>query len=182
MLIVRTVVLGTIAMLASAATDPWMGSWVLNRAKSKSSSPQVIPLNSVLTFQKDHGQKILLIQTGRDGSRQFLQEDCTFRYDGKDVAVHGAKGHGGSPSAHNGTPSHGGARPLSPVPGGNPGYDTASFSKTGPSTLQSVVKLQGRISGTHTFSVSSDGRTLTLTRDDFDSNGAPVHTVLLYQK
>jgi hypothetical protein len=47
--------------VGASAADPWIGVWTLNRAKSASSHPDEIPLNSTLIFRDNPGQQVLSV-------------------------------------------------------------------------------------------------------------------------
>ncbi len=65
---------------------------------------------------------------------------------------------------------------------GNPMADTASPKRVDDNTYENVWKKGGKATVTAKVSVSADGKTLTVTQDGTDPQGAKVHSVAVYDK
>jgi hypothetical protein len=167
------------------AADAWIGVWTLNHAKSTGTYAEEIPLNSTLIFRVNPNQEVTLIETGRDSSRHSMARDSIFLYNGHDATVHGGAQGPAGPLAKPPRDAPTALRPGQPLMGqlgGSIAYDTISFLRTGVNSLRAVVKDHGRFVGTHSYVVSGQGHTMTLTEDDMTVYGQKVHTVLVYQK
>ena len=70
-----------------AQTDPALGTWKLNPAKSKS-SPGPPPKEQTLTYEAT-GDGVKLTAKGMDGQGQPIDNQYTAKYDGKDYPVTG---------------------------------------------------------------------------------------------
>ena len=65
---------------------------------------------------------------------------------------------------------------------GNPAYDTAASTQNGPNAGTTEYKKGGKVVLTSKFSLSADGKTLTLTSTGTDPKGQAVHNVSVYTK
>jgi hypothetical protein len=65
---------------------------------------------------------------------------------------------------------------------GNPAFDTAASTKAGPNAGATDYKKGGKTVMTSKYSLSADGKTMTLTGTGTDSKGQPVHNVSVYTK
>jgi hypothetical protein len=65
---------------------------------------------------------------------------------------------------------------------GNPMADTASPKRVDDNTYENVWKKGGKATVAAKVSVSADGKTLTVTQDGTDAQGAKVHSVAVYDK
>ena len=128
--------LGLAALLTSAAfaqSDPQVGVWRLNVAKSKY-SPGPAPKSANTRIEAaGAGTKVIVDQTLADGSTRHWE--FTANYDGKD----------------------------SPVTGNNPDADTVARTRINATTVQTIAKKGGKVTTTQTSAVSSDGKTRTVT-------------------
>jgi hypothetical protein len=154
--LVSTVVcLGVSAMVvvsAAAQTDPQVGVWKLNVAKSKY-SPGPVPTTATTTIEAaGAGTKVSVDQTLPDGSKR--QYSFTANYDGKDT----------------------------PIVGNNPDADTVARTRINASTVQTISKKAGKVTTTQTSEVSIDGKTRTVTTKGTNAKGQTVNNVAIYER
>ena len=144
--------LSAIAVPASAQTDPQVGVWKLNVAKSKY-TPGPAPTVATTTIEPaGQGTKVSVDQTFPDGSKR--QYSFTANYDGKDT----------------------------PVVGTNPDADTVARTRINASTVQTISKKGGKTTTTQTSMVSKDGKTRTVTTKGTNGKGQTVHNVAIYER
>lgn len=96
---------------------------------------------------------IKLTAEGTDAQGQPMRTGYTSKFDGKDVPWEG-----------------------------NPMADMASPKKIDDNTYENTWKKGGKAIATAKVAVSKDGKTLTVTTDGTDQQGAKVHTVAVYDK
>jgi hypothetical protein len=96
---------------------------------------------------------IALHSEGTDAKGTPMHAGYTSRFDGKDV----------------------------PWPG-NPVADTACPKKIDDNAYENVWKKAGKTIATARVAVSKDGKTLTITTDGTDAQGAKVHSVAVYDR
>jgi hypothetical protein len=65
---------------------------------------------------------------------------------------------------------------------GSPDFDTISLKRVNATTVKSAQKKNGTVIGWTTRSVSAHGKVLTLSSKGKDANGAPIHSVAVYDK
>jgi hypothetical protein len=65
---------------------------------------------------------------------------------------------------------------------GNPMADTASPKRIDASTYENVWKKAGKATVSSKVSVSKDGKTLTINQSGVDTKGAPVSSVMVYDR
>jgi len=147
--------LGFLALLSSAPfaqSDPQVGVWKLNVAKSKY-SPGPTPKSGTTTIEAaGAGVKVTVDQEIADGSKRHWS--FTAAYDGKD----------------------------SPVTGNNPDADTVARIRLNPTTVQTTSKKGGKVTTTQTSEVSKDGKTRTVTTKGVNAKGEQVSNVAVYEK
>ena len=137
---------------ASAQTDPQVGVWKLNVAKS-TYSPGPMPKSATTTIEAaGAGVKVTVEQVMPDGSTR--RWGFTGGYDGKDI----------------------------PLTGNNPDADTTVRTRINATTVQMVLKKSGKVTITQTSTVSSDGKTRTVTSKGVNAAGQPVSNVALYER
>ena len=142
-----------IAVAVSAqATDPIVGTWKLDGAKS-SFKPGPAPKSSTVVIESAGGKaiKVSVDAVNADGSP--LKWGFTTQRDGKDGPVTG-----------------------------NPLYDTAASTQTGPTGGTTEYKKGGKVVVTSKYALSADGKTMTLTTTGTDPAGQAVHNVSVYTK
>lgn len=69
-----------------------------------------------------------------------------------------------------------------PVTGSSPYGDTAAVSRVNARTIRIVSKSGGKVTTTHTITVSEDGKTRTSAAKGTDASGKPVDSVSYYEK
>jgi hypothetical protein len=149
------VCLGLSAMFVGpvlAQNDSQVGVWKLNAAKSKY-SPGPKPTSATTTIEAaGAGTKVSVDQTLPDGTKR--QYSFTSNYDGKDV----------------------------PVVGNSPDSDTVARTRVNATTVRTVAKKGGKLTTTQTSTVSSDGKTRTVTTKGVNAAGKPVSNVAVYER
>jgi hypothetical protein len=165
----RQIVSGTIRMLLCLAalvvltignsswvlaqTDPFVGTWKMNPAKS-TFTPGPAPTSEVRIVESSpRGMKISVDRTNGDGTNQ--QFNYTTNLNGTRYPITG----------------------IAPY-----GADSASEQLTSSNTLSFSFSKGGKVVGTGTSIVSPDGKTLTLTSKGTDKNGRASGSVVLYNK
>ena len=147
--------LGVFALLTGAAfaqSDPQVGVWKLNIAKSKYSPGPAPKSGSTRIEAAGAGAKVTVDQEMADGTKRHWE--FTANYDGKD----------------------------SPVTGNNPDADTVARTRIDASTVQTVSKKAGKVTTTQTSAVSSDGKTRTVTTKGVNASGQQVNNVAVYER
>ena len=141
-----------LAGTAFAQSDPQVGVWKLNLAKSKY-SPGPAPKSATTTIvAAGAGTKVTVDQTMADGKMRHYE--FTANYDGKD----------------------------SPVVGNNPDADMIARTRTNANTVHSINKKAGKITTTQDSVVSGDGKTRTVTTTGKSASGQTVNNVAVYEK
>ena len=147
--------LGVCALLTGAAfaqSDPQVGVWKLNIAKSKY-SPGPAPKSGTTRIEAaGAGTKVTVDQEMADGTKRHWT--FTANYDGKD----------------------------SPVTGNNPDADMVARTRIDPATVQTISKKAGKVTTTQTSAVSSDGKTRTVTTKGVNASGQQVNNVAVYER
>jgi hypothetical protein len=144
-----SVVLGGTAL---AQTDPQVGVWKLNVAKSKY-SPGPAPTSATTTIEAaGDGTKVTVDQALPDGTKRHYT--FTANFDGKDT----------------------------PIVGNNPDADTVARTRLDASTVQTMSKKAGKVTTTQISAVSSDGKTRTVTTKGVNAKGQQVSNVAVYER
>ena len=154
-LVLSVACLGLSALLVGSAfaqSDPQIGVWKLNVAKSKY-SPGPAPKSATTKIEAaGTGTKVVVDQVLADGTKRHYE--FTANYDGKD----------------------------SPVIGTNPDADMVARTRTNATTVQTISKKGGKVTTTQTSVVSSDGKTRTVTTTGVNASGQQVNNVAVYEK
>ena len=147
--------LGLSSFLSGAAfaqSDPQVGVWRLNVAKS-TYSPGPAPKSATTRIEAaGAGTKVVVDQVMADGATRHWE--FTANYDGKDSAV----------------------------TGNNPDADTVARTRTNANTVQTISKKGGKVTTTQASVVSSDGKTRTVTTTGVGATGQKVNNVAVYEK
>ena len=145
-----------IAASLFAADNPFLGTWKLNTAKSKS-SPTPVPQSLTVKFEAD-GENVRRTATGIDGEgKPIMQggpEGSSIAWDGKDYAV----------QAPDGPPM------------------TVAVKRVNDNRNDVTVKRDGKVTVTIRSVVSKDGKTITNTVDGVDEKGEKFHAVEVLEK
>lgn len=156
----RVYLFGLIAIsligLASAAlaqsTNPHVGTWKINLAKSKY-SPGPAP-KSATTKIVAAGQGVTATIDSVDGDGTVRHYTYTANYDGKDAKI----------------------------TGNNANADTTALTRVNATTVRSINKKAGKITVTQTAVVSADGKTRTVTTTGTNAQGQKVNNVAVYDR
>jgi hypothetical protein len=146
------IVIGVFSTSLSAADSPFLGTWKLNPAKSKS-SPGTGMKEMTVTFEKD-GQNMKRTATGVDADGNPVKQVATVPWDGKDHKID--------------------------APGG-PTITVAVKPKTDRS-LDVTIRADGRVVTSGGLVVSKDGRTMTGTAKGEDPKGRRIDNVEVFEK
>jgi hypothetical protein len=157
---IRTCVAGVVFLTASLlplsataqAADPWIGTWILNAAKSKY-SPGPAPKSTTVTIAAMGGGFHQTVESvPATGPIQKWEVMATF--DGKDCAVKG----------------------------NNPNADAYSYKKIDARTYEAVAKRGGKAMLTSRITISADGKTRTNTQTGTGADGKPVNNTTVYER
>jgi hypothetical protein len=142
-----------LATIASAADDPFVGTWRLNVAKSQ--------IGMMTTSWKSGTIKIEAQEGGIKSTSDFSYEngtithaEVTYKRDGRDYPVTGETGGY---------------------------YDSVSSRKIDANTVESVYKLAGKEVAIHQWVVSKDGKTSTVTMK-YTGMGLNMNQVMFLQR
>lgn len=136
-----------------AQSNPIIGTWKLNTAKSKY-SPGPGQQSATRTYEaQGKGVKVSTEGTAADGSRTAY--NYTANYDGKDNPISGA---------------------------GPNGADTIALKRINPNTSEGTLKKAGKVVLTARNVVSKDGKVLAITGKGTNANGQPTSNVTVYEK
>jgi hypothetical protein len=139
--------------LALAQTDPFVGTWKLNIAKSKFVNTPARKSETRIVVSTPTGMKVDVDRTYADGTNQ--QFEYTSNLDGKSY----------------------------PITGNAPyDADSISMTLGGSNTLTIKLTRGGKEVGSGTAVVSADGKTLTLTSKGTDAKGKSSSSVAVYDK
>jgi hypothetical protein len=140
--------------LMLADDNPNIGAWKLNTEKSKYTGiPAPKSLTRTVTADGD-SVKYSFEGTGADGSA--LSYSFTVKYDGKDAPITGS----GMPY----------------------GADQIAIKRITSHKYSATLKKDGKIVGTSTSVISSDGKTITLNGKGTDAKGKAVSSTQVYDK
>jgi hypothetical protein len=172
----RILVPGTIIALfathpAAQESDPLIGTWVLNVAKS-TFSPGPPPQNESRTYILERQQtrmtakgvteprtyltvhqEIKATSKGTDASGTPYVREWTIVYDGKD-------------------------RPIT----GDADADTVSLRRTGAFAVECTRKMAGRVVSIDTRVISREGTIMTISTHGINAKGQPTDDVLVFEK
>lgn len=138
---------------SQAQTNPLVGTWTLNVAKSKfDPGPAPQSLTRKVEAQGD-GVKYTFAGVSADGKP--VAYGFSVNFDGKDKPISGS------------------------MPAG---ADTISAKRTDPSHYVATLKKGGKVIGTANVSVSADGKVTTVDSTGTTAAGAKVHDVQVYDK
>ena len=141
-----------LAVMAAAQTDPFVGTWTLNLAKSKD-SPGPAPKSTTTVYEAaGKGYKISVKTEPASGATQSWS--YTTNLDGKE----------------------------SPITGNNPNADTVTVKRIDAHTLESTSRKGGQVTATQRNVVSADGKTRTVTTTGTTADGQKVNNVAVYEK
>ena len=132
--------------------NPLIGTWKVNLAKS-TYSPGPPPKSATRTYtQNGDGLKAVNEVVNADGSAQTTTSYAA-HFDGKDY-----------PNV------------------GNTTADMVTITMVGASTMDETLKKGGKVTGILRFTVSKDGKTMTMWSGGTNTAGLPVSNFLVYDK
>jgi hypothetical protein len=137
---------------AFAQSSPFIGTWKLNLAKSKSPGPPAMSVTRVNEAWETNGVKFTQIVVQADGTSVTAQFSAHF--DGTDY-----KG-----------------------PIGNPNFDTIAFKRVNANTHALTWKKGGKVVFTGKVVVSKNGRMMTETLTLTNAKGQKVNNVTVWDK
>ena len=140
-----------------AATDPLIGTWKLNSAKSKY-SPGPPVKSATIKYEAVGDDALKNIRDETDANGKAIHSEYTSKFDGKDVPVSGELG------------------------GGNPPRGTITAKRIGAYTTENINKLDGKITSTSRRIVSKDGKTLTIIVKGTDGKGHQINNRVVYDR
>jgi hypothetical protein len=142
------------ASLLLAQSNPAIGTWKLNLAKSKY-GPGQAPKSQTRTIEaQGKGAKYSFEGVAADGSK--MSYSYITNYDGKDSKVSGT----GQPN----------------------GADTIAVTRVDSNNFTTILKKAGKEVGTTTTTISKDGKTTTLESKGVDAAGKPRNVTSVYDK
>jgi hypothetical protein len=139
--------------LARAQTDPFVGVWKLNVAKSKFGPGTERKSETRILESSPTGMKVSVDRTNADGSNQ--QFNYTTNFDGKPHPITG----------------------MAPY-----GADSIAVTLGTSNTLSFKLTKGGKTVGSGTSVVSADGKTLTINSKGTDASGNTLASVAVYDK
>ena len=152
-LVMALALAGSAIAIASDSSDPFIGSWTMNLAKSKYSKPSNAPRSETRSWEMTPEGMIHLHveQVAADGTT--ITENSTYKRDGKTY-------------------------PLT----GLPNNDAIAVTQVSSHELRSTQLLKGKVVGHMTSVVSQDGKVLTMTITITTPAEGEQHNVRVYDK
>jgi|SRR5208283_666574 len=136
-----------------AQSNPLLGTWKLNTAKSKSDPTPVPKSLTRIVEETSDGTKYTMTGEHADGTP--ISYGFTVKFDGKDY----------------------------PATGTMPGdADSISIKKIDANHYEATLKKAGKEVGKSKLEISKDGKVATLTSKGTTADGKPVHSVSVYDK
>jgi hypothetical protein len=142
------------------SNDPVLGSWRLNDAKCRFSSP--VPSVSIMrNYQPAGGGLTRISETRLLPDEQRILVEYVARYDSKEYAIFVTPAGTGAPTKSD---------------------DTVSFRRVDRYTVEGVFRRHGSETSEFTREVSKDRQTLYVRITGIDSSGHQILTVLVYDR
>ena len=136
-----------------AQTDPSIGTWHLNVAKSKYDPGPAPKSNVVVIEAAGKGIKVTTKGVGPDGTPTATSYSSNL--DGSDSPAQGTAA---------------------------AGYDTMALKRIDAQRVEGTRKLKGKVVQNYTREVSKDGKTMTVTTTGTNAAGQKIHNVAVYDK
>jgi hypothetical protein len=135
--------------IAAAAGDPFVGTFVMNAAKSKA-DPGPLPQSATVKTEALAGGQFKTTVDGvlADGTKEHWE--ATYARDGKDY-----------PST------------------GNPNFDTVAITLADPNTINVTEKKAGKVVATIVGKASADGKTISSSVSGTNPEGQPVSSTIV---
>jgi hypothetical protein len=148
----RTFLISAIAILAPRQTEPWLGTWRLNPARSGNraeSSPYKRQTCRIEPWED--GLKVTYEMVGTRGGVTHLE--WTGKFDGKDYPMQGVDT-----------------------------VLTNAYRKIDDHSYEIVIKMDGAVVATAKVVVSPDGKTMDVATEQKDASGKRARTAAVYEK
>jgi hypothetical protein len=150
--VVAVVLAGVLGGTALTQSDPILGMWRLNVAKSKY-SPGPAPKSDTRVYEPWETDGIKLTATIVQADGTPVAAGFSAHYDGKDYEVRGTAD-----------------------------YDTLALKRVSATTVSEVLKKNGRVVGSAKHVVSKNGKMFTLTTNWTNTKGQKASRVSVYDK
>ena len=137
-----------------AQSNPFIGTWKLNTAKSKY-NPGPAPQSITRTVEAQ-GSGVKYSSEGTAGDGSHVSYSYTANYDGKDNPISGT----GAPN----------------------GADTIAIKRVNANTQSTTLKKAGKVVQTSQAVVSKDGKVTTITSKGTNVKGEPTNNVAVWDK
>jgi hypothetical protein len=134
------------------SSNPLIGTWKLNVAKSKYNSGTVNKSGTTKFEAAGAGVKVTVDAVAADGT--VMHWTFTTNYDGKDGPITGNSQYG----------------------------DVVAVTRVNANTTRNIYKNGGKVTTTQTIVVAGDGKTRTVTSKGTDAHGQTVDSVVFYDK
>ena len=158
---IALVVIALVTLCAAAstavgqATDPWLGTWKVNLAKSTyRPGPKFAGTVTVEPWQDGFRTIIDGANAGANGQSQPIHTEASWKFDSKDNPVQGA-----------------------PAPN-----STVNYKRIDGRTLETVGKTDGKVTVTTKVAISANGKTMTASQKGKNPQGQTVNNVIVLDK
>ena len=155
LLLVSLTSTSALAQTSSADSNPLLGTWTLNVAKS-SIDYAPLPRDESRTYRAAPNDGMIFSVEGTDGAGASYAYGSTAAVDGREYPMPGT--------------------------GTRNGGDAVSWTLVDPRTVHAVVMRTGDVVNRVVLAVSSDGTVLTITENGTGPDGSPTHGVRVYDR
>jgi hypothetical protein len=138
--------------LGRALSKAWNGTWQLNTAKSKFSSPDYTPKSDRRTYMVA-GNRLTMRSTGINADGKTMKWGYSARIDGRSYPV-----------------------------SGNPNTDHIKLIYVSPREFKSNTMLKGKASAKSTVTLAADAKTLTIARSILTAKGGPTDDTMVFER
>jgi hypothetical protein len=152
--LLATAFAGVSATAQGQATDPWVGTWKTDLAKSTFSPGPTPKVAATVKIESAPGGAIKATIDGADAQGKPTHTETVGAFDGKDNPVNGA-----------------------PAPN-----TTTAFKRIDARTLETQGKVSGKPTVATRVVVSSDGKTMTATQTGQTPQGQAIKNVIVLEK
>jgi hypothetical protein len=152
--VVASITLCTVGLTAQTkSTDPWVGTWKTDLAKSTFSPGPKPTVPATVTIEQS-GTDMKTTIDGADPQGKPTHTETAWTFDGKDNPVTGA------PAANT----------------------TAAYKRIDDRTFEVTTKVDGKPTVTTRVAISADGKTMTATQSGKNAQGESVNNVIVATK
>ena len=155
LLLVSLSTTSALAQTSTAQSNPLLGTWTLNVAKS-SIDYAPLPRDESRTYRAAPNDRMIFSVEGTDGAGASYAYGSTAAVDGREYPMPGT--------------------------GTRNGGDAVSWTLVDPHTVHAVVMRMGDVVNRVVLSVSTDGMVLTITENGTGPDGSPTHGVRVYDR